>query len=272
MLGCGLPIADGGLGAKSVGGAAGGGGERDAAALKTPSWRRREDGGIELVFDLSGADLAAMGGAGEAGGLGAGEPRFRLHRGHRAWELTFEGKRDVLGDELGLRYVNRLLKVNPGEPVNALALLAEEYGVPLLQEGSLGAGKDGKLQKLRREALQWKAVLDDPTGSESQRAKAMQALEDLVPVMRALRRSRGGNAARSVEAVRLAIRRLQKDLADEIGADGGPHPVFTPFAEHLRRHVLIPSARYARRTDGQQRAGMAALLVYERPAGIVWAG
>jgi hypothetical protein len=57
-----------------------------------------------------------------------------------------------------------------------------------------------------------------------------------------------------------------------VSQDGGPHPVLGSFADHIKRHVLIPSVRYSGHGGPYARAGLAGCFTYERPGGVSWSG
>ena len=83
-------------------------------------------------------------------------------------------------------------------------------------------------------------------------------------------RSRG-HAENLVRAVRLAIGRFHKHLVAAMDGQGRTHPVLGPFADHLARHLIAPSARYTGRVGSRTRAGVAGRFTYEPPDGVKWA-
>jgi hypothetical protein len=64
---------------------------------------------------------------------------------------------------------------------------------------------------------------------------------------------------------------LHDRLASSKDGDGRPHPVFRAFAEHLEKHLLIPSSRYSGRKGARTVAGVAGCFTYEPPDGVAWA-
>ncbi len=78
------------------------------------------------------------------------------------------------------------------------------------------------------------------------------------------------SAENQVRAVRLAISRLHKHLAAATNGDCQPHPVLRPFADHLAKHLITPSAMFNGRMGARTHAGVAGRFTYEPPAGVLW--
>ena len=76
----------------------------------------------------------------------------------------------------------------------------------------------------------------------------------------AVARNQAQNAA---DAVRLAIRRLQRHLAGAVETDGEPHLGLRALADHIEKYILIPSAR-------RSASGTPGCFTYEPPPGVRW--
>jgi len=76
-----------------------------------------------------------------------------------------------------------------------------------------------------------------------------------------------------VRAVRMAIKRFHRKLGTAAAAERGrPDRVLAAFAEHLERHLLIPSSRYSGARAREARGELAGCFVYEAPQNVVWKG
>jgi hypothetical protein len=75
---------------------------------------------------------------------------------------------------------------------------------------------------------------------------------------------------RAVRAVRMAIKRFYRNLVAAAHERGQPDRVLGAFADHLERHLLIPSGRFSGVRAREARGEMAGCFVYERPEGVVW--
>ncbi len=223
-------------------------------------------------------------------------PRYALRKGLGFWELTFEGRHAILKHQQGLYYVAWLLTHPAREPIHGLALTLkaaalygrrrglDELPDPLtgelaligqeawLQERSLGFDDLETAGALRRKQLALEALLDDKSQIEPVHQEALRELEAIYK-FQAKNPCRTTDAAqKAVRAVRMAINRLQLHLAKSVDAAGNPHPLFRPFAAHLDRHLLAPSAGYARRRlHTHLGSSFPGCFIYEPPTGVVWA-
>jgi hypothetical protein len=212
------------------------------------------------------------------------------------WALTFAGREAGLRHEQGLYYVAYLLTHPPQEPLHGLAvalraltlydprqLAAEEVPSALtqgvtpridapLQERSLGLEHANEAWLVRRKQLELEAIVDDEDQIEPVRSEAQFELIDIYEYQKHNQKRTMDAAQRAVRAVRMAIRRLHEGLANAVDPSGRPHGVLRPFAEHLEKHLLLPSARYSEHKRLSARAGLAGCFTYERPPGVVWVG
>ena len=200
----------------------------------------------------------------EGKGAGRLEPRYALRLGYRAWEVIFDGERAVMGDELGMRYAVYLLKVRPCELVHGTTLAGAVLGQPVVQEGDLWENQTRTVRRIEAEALEMKAVLDDPTAAACEQDQARRELARLAAARRVVERQPASGACKCAGAIRKSLWRLHDGLAE------APSPVLRAFAGHLKDHLLVPSSRYAGRRDGRRRTGVAGGFIYERPARIFW--
>ena len=48
------------------------------------------------------------------------------------------------------------------------------------------------------------------------------------------------------------------------------NPALLQFADHIRKHILVPSRRYAAPGHRQARSGLAGSFTYEPQPGVAW--
>jgi hypothetical protein len=194
-------------------------------------------------------------------------PPYALHKELGVWTLVFEGKSAVLKHEKGLIYVNYLLKNPPSAPLHGVELAELAIGQAIIQEANLSGDSVGSNAKIIQLATELKEVIQDPTATEKAKEDARKELGELADIQKSIRKTRATNLEKTVRAIRRALVRLQKRLAN--AREGGkPHTVLVPFAEHLLKHLLIPSERYGRH---RAKTGVAGCFTYEPPAGLIWA-
>lgn len=125
-------------------------------------------------------------------------------------------------------------------------------------------------RRIEAKEREWEAILDDQDATEPEKAEALRHLTELAEFQRQNAMRSRGNAERLVRAVRVAITRLHANLANATDGKGQPHPVLRPFADHLARHLITPSARFSGRMGARTRAGVAGRFTYEPPEGVEW--
>ncbi len=218
------------------------------------------------------------------------QPGYALRRGMGVWQLTFAGADAVLKHEQGILYVAHLLYQQPPGSVHGLELAASATrpcggvsgirvgaGIAMvekhayIQERSCGLDEAESWRALRRKEQELEALLDDEDQPEPIKAEAQRELETLAEYQRQHGRRHEDNAQRAVRAVRRALYRFHSHLLEAVDTRGHPHPVLRPFAEHIEKHILIPSARFSGRRAWRASAGLAGCFTYEAPAGITWA-
>ncbi len=219
-------------------------------------------------------------------------PSFLLRRGLGFWHLIFEGRSAELRHERGIFYVAHLLTSPPPQPIHALDLIAKipelyrrQVGLaPItdpntgkvsalessarLQERNLALDDAQSLRALLKKQRELEAILDDESESEPVKAEALRELETLYQFQTRHARRTRDSAQNAADTVRLAIHRFHRRLYNAMDMHGCPHPVLRPFADHLEKYILIPSARYSR--HGLARAGLAGCFTYEPPPGVRW--
>jgi len=202
------------------------------------------------------------------------------------WALTFEGRTAEFKHEQGAFYVAWLLLHPPSQPVHGLDLAARipaiyrrhlglaEISAPAagksapmesharLQERNLGLDDAQGLRAVLRREKELQAILDDSDASEPEKAEALRELEAICDFQK-----RHGR-----RAVRAAIARFHQHLRAATDARGNPHSVLVPFAAHIEKHIIIPSARYAVKGGPRGRTGVAGCFTYEPGEGVRWAG
>jgi hypothetical protein len=223
-------------------------------------------------------------------------PRYSIRKGGGYWTITFDGQDAPKKHEKGLLYVAWLLTNPPKEPIHAMELVAK---VPAIYRRQLGltsmvdeaTGKSVALDatampqershslddleaalRLHKKQQQLEAVMDDDDASEPEKAEALAELVLLYEFQKKHAMRSKGNAEQLVRAVRAAITRLHDNLAKATYGKGQPHPVLRPFADHLAKYLLAPSARFTGRVGSRVRAGVAGRFTYEPPVGVQWTG
>lgn len=221
--------------------------------------------------------------------------RYALRKGLGIWKLTFDGQEADLKQERGIFYVAYLLTNPPEHPIHALDLatkIPELYRKHLgftqitdlktgkgntvesharIQERSLSLDDAQTIRAILRKEKELEAILDDESESEPVKQEALRELEAIAEFQRHHGRRTQDSAQRAVRAVRQAIIRFHQRLLTTLDRNGNPHPVLRPFAAHLEKHLLIPSARYCGPVGSRARGPLAGCFTYDAPAGITWA-
>src|SRR5207249_6370402 len=78
------------------------------------------------------------------------------------------------------------------------------------------------------------------------------------------------SAQKAVRAVRMALKRFLKRLRDARDLEGRPISLLTAFADHLQRHLLIPSAMCSLAMGLRTHSGFPGCFTYEPPHGVRW--
>jgi hypothetical protein len=198
-------------------------------------------------------------------------PRFLLRRGMGVWKLIFEGKEGEIDHGRGISLVAYLLFNPPLGGLHGTELAKRVFGQEILQEASLGADSDSTRRKIEKEAIKWNAVMKNPGASESEKAEALEELQNLADALNVTRMDSEGGADKQVRAIRRAIDRLIEKLRDAKDRKNNPHLALRALGEHLHKHLWIPSSRFSGDSRSRARAGVAGQFTYERPAGVVWA-
>ena len=194
-----------------------------------------------------------------------------MRRDGDIWEITFDGRTAHCTNETGLQYVAYLLLTNPPwEPICGATLAARVFGYAEIQELNLGRKDIASRPVLPNKIKELKALLESDTATGVEKNEAQKELDELNQAIEHAGRRPETNTEKAVRAVRKAIQRLHKNLAGRKDEKGAPHPVFVPFAEHIRKHLMEPSSRYGGR-NARVKAGVAGCFTYEPPACVVWA-
>ena len=218
-------------------------------------------------------------------------PRYSLRKGLRTWELVFQGRAAPIDDGRGVQIVAYLLRNPPVERIHAIQLerlvWADGYvDEPMVsrareEEADLEAnlsirGEVGGVARcqddntiLKHEVRELLAIIRDGTLPTGEREEAQARLE---AISRSLSGGGGlaGEASKAAGRLRKAINRLQAQLAGARNEKNEPHPVLREFAEHLRKHLIVPSARFTKSKTSRNKAGVAGTFTYEPPADVVW--
>jgi len=222
---------------------------------------------------------------------------FSIRKHLAFWSLTFNGQEACFDHEQGAYYVAYLLLNPPDEPIHGVALElkaqtffrqypdepCETLLIDLLTgelkpmacdveivERNLCADEAEGLEPLRRKIEELEAILDNDHASEPVKAEVRRELEELYAYQKRNPLAPETQAQRAVRNVRRAIRRLHENLAAAVDAQGKPNPVLRSFAEHVRRHLLVPSMRFCK--VGRRRTADigASTFTYEPPPGVSW--
>jgi hypothetical protein len=140
------------------------------------------------------------------------------------------------------------------------------------QERSHGLDDLNAARRLLKKQAELETVLDDEDATEPEKAEALAELERVYEFQKKHAMRSKGNAENLVRAVRRAITRFHERLAKATDGHGQPHPVLRPFAEHVAKYIITPSARFNGRTGACTRAGVAGRFTYEPTPGVWWSG
>jgi len=234
------------------------------------------------------------------GGKLTGEPavmarhRYALWRRRGLWLVVFDGEEAQFKHEKGVEYVARLLAEQG--PFHALDLATKAGGGNVstgrvhrtnrspteaslrevldvegrVQERSAALDEKEARQALMDQRRRLEAVARDETAPALRRVAARRDIEAIVKHLRSQPRRPTDEAQRAVRAVRMAIKRFHGNLGAAAHERGRPDRVLAAFAEHLERHLLIPSGRYSGARARAARGELAGCFVYERPKGVEW--
>ena len=140
------------------------------------------------------------------------------------------------------------------------------------QERSHAADDLEVARRIQAQEKEWEAVLDDDDATEPEKAEALGNWRNSPSSSGTHAMRSKGNAEKLVRAVRLAITRFHANWPRPPTRKGQPHPVLRPFADHLAKHLITPSARFNGRMGARTRAGVAGRFTYEPPPGVAWSG
>jgi hypothetical protein len=137
-----------------------------------------------------------------------------------------------------------------------------------IQQRSLGLDDAEMVRRLRRQARELEAVLEDELARPTMKAKARQQREDIPEFLRKNPWRSRDCAQKCVRAVTMAIKRLHSNLAEAVDARGKRHPALQEFARHLHQYFLTPSGRGG--GQGGVRGFAGGCFAYEPPPGMIW--
>ena len=213
------------------------------------------DGFQRTVAVAARRDAGAAGGDGafSARGLaGAGEfqwkdrekPRYLLRKGNLGWQLVFDGKETVLGDEKAVAYVGVLMLDPPVEPIHGTELAHRAFGDAVVEEQrNLGMDDAETAREMAETRRRCQAVIDNEGASEVEREEARAELEEIEDWARKHMRGTEGNEQRQVRAIRQSIRRFVERLRTARNVHGEADEVLRAFGEHLDRYLAAVRRR-----------------------------
>jgi hypothetical protein len=140
-----------------------------------------------------------------------------------------------------------------------------------LHEVSLATDENEARKACKERALELKDIIDDPAETEAARSEAIEELEQLAAYLSKDSRQLRGPTKAAADAIRSAIKKLLRNLLELGGSSASPHSVRREFAEHIENYLVTPSGRYAAPRARKARGDLTGCLLYEPPAGIVWA-
>jgi hypothetical protein len=168
-----------------------------------------------------------------------------------------------------------LLYNPPEQPIHAIDLMAKipefyrkQLGLPSIadpvtgkvtslssgariQERSLAIDDAQAMRAIFKKEKELEAILDSEDASEPEKAEALRELEEIYEFQKKHARRSTDSAARATRTVRQSIVRFHQNLLTA--------PDLSPFAEHLQKQIIIPSAR-----------SLTGSFTYEPPPGITW--
>jgi hypothetical protein len=150
----------------------------------------------------------------------------------------------------------------PPEPIHAVTLALEAR----LPGGEAPWAE--AVRRLRRQARELEAVLEDDLASEPVKAEARQQREDILEFLNKNPWRSRDCAQKCVRAVSMALKRLHESLAQALDAEGKPHPVLQEFARHLHEYLLTPSGRGG--GPGGMRGLVGGCFTYDPPVSVAW--
>ncbi len=220
------------------------------------------------------------------------KPRYSLRKGLGCWELVLDGRRATVDDVRGVHIVAYLLRNPPPERIHAVDLeklvwaqgFVGETSSPLATESAAEldeqhltvrsepssmtrSADDNEL--LKRKVRELLDIIRDETLPAAEREDAQDKLDE---ISRAMSGSKGisRDAAQAVERVRKSILRLHEQLAIARDEHQQPHEVLRALGEHIRKFVIVPSARFTKSKTSRNQAGVAGTFTYEPPPGVKW--
>jgi hypothetical protein len=165
--------------------------------------------------------------------------------------VTRNGQTAVLKHEIGLDYVAYLMN-HPNEPIHGLALAlkvrAARNGQPMdsaeiIQERALALDDAEAARRLFLKQRELEEITEDPQETDVIKQEAERELREIYAYQKKNVSKTASAASRASHAVGTALKRLHRTLAASIDNSGKPNILPRAFADHLRRHILIPSGR-----------------------------
>ena len=220
----------------------------------------------------------------------AGQTGYYLRKGLGVWTVGLEGLETVIIDSRAMQLVTWLLLHPPAEPIHASVLENFVDGSPLaagasaidndsasgIPPSALGgtieeaAGNKLKgtftLPELKQKLADLKKDANDTTLPQHEREQARAEYEELMAAY-----ARGGRvsgqAEKSAERVRKALRTFINELLEANDAQGQPHAALRAFGQHLEQYLWRPSMGGKNRIGASGNPGC---FTYEPPKDIHW--
>src|SRR5947207_1480746 len=108
-----------------------------------------------------------------------------------------------------------------------------------IQERSLAIDNAEAIRTHLRKQKQLEAIIESENASPAEKEEASRELDESIEFITHHARHTQDQAQNAADAVRLAIRRLQRHLAGAVETDGEPHLGLRALADHIEKYILI---------------------------------
>ncbi|MFA7256427.1 MAG: hypothetical protein WC047_02490 [Kiritimatiellales bacterium] len=220
--------------------------------------------------------------------------RYRIIQQPKGWKIVFNGSDAFLGPQKGMFIAEYLLKNPPRIPLHALKLEAvafptegdvgdidlvidseddEKSEVNISNEYSgFNLNKDNailrsdivdSIEKMRAEAI-------TPGLSEKIKKDILQQIRDAQAYLQESDPKQKDHASAAQARINKQLTRLLTALRKPDVRTGKPSKVLSDFADHIEKHLLIPSRQFSGTSTSRVRAGVAQTFTYEPQPGVIW--
>jgi len=223
------------------------------------------------------------------------ESLYRIIQQPKGWKIIFNGSEAFLGKQKGMFIVEYLLKNPPRIPLHALKLEAEAFPT----EGDVGDidllvdSEDDEESKvnisseysgynlsqdnavLRSDAVdsikELRQKIATPGLPEKIKKEFLQQIRETQAYLQAGGPKQKDHASAAQARINKQITRLLNALRKPDSATRKPVKALSEFADHIEKHLLIPSRQFSGTSSSRVRAGVAQTFTYEPQPGVIWA-